>query len=143
MKAVWSLNYLHCDVLGKKDASARCFSLKKKKKKLSFFSLIFYLRSIMADKKTFDYHSIFCGLSADVGRFRLAQSGMGWKGPRDRTVLISPDDVKRTNWMRVARGYELRVTMKDNVIHKFDGFKSEVSILLNKTEHAIDLLLGF
>ncbi|CEG63781.1 hypothetical protein RMATCC62417_00870 [Rhizopus microsporus] len=79
----------------------------------------------MADKKTFDYHSIFCGLSADVGRFRLAQSGMGWKGPRDRTVLISPDDVKKTNWMRVARGYELRVTMKDNVVHKFDGFKSE------------------
>jgi structure-specific recognition protein 1 len=80
----------------------------------------------MTDKKTFDYHSIFYGLSADLGRFRLAQNGMGWKGPRDRTVLVSPEEVKRMNWIRVARGYELRVTLKDNVIHKFDGFKNDV-----------------
>ncbi|KAG1509764.1 hypothetical protein G6F52_011066 [Rhizopus delemar] len=50
---------------------------------------------------------------------------MGWKGPRDRTVLVSPEEVKRMNWIRVARGYELRVTLKDNVIHKFDGFKND------------------
>lgn len=105
----------------------RPFFLKKKKNKRVLKKTFFFLKTkIMTDKKTFDYHSIFYGLSADLGRFRLAQNGMGWKGPRDRTVLVSPEEVKRMNWIRVARGYELRVTLKDNVIHKFDGFKNDV-----------------
>ncbi|KAI9271387.1 hypothetical protein BY458DRAFT_509331 [Sporodiniella umbellata] len=79
----------------------------------------------MSDKKTLDYQTIFCGLSAEAGRFRLAQNGMGWKGPRDRTVLISPEEVKKMGWIKVARDFELRIALKNNTIHKFDGFKAD------------------
>ncbi|CAO3671930.1 unnamed protein product [Rhizopus stolonifer] len=95
----------------------------------------------MSDKKTLDYQNIFCGLSAEVGRFRLAQNGMGWKGPRDRTVLISPDEIKKLSWIKVARDYELRVALKNNTIHKFDGFKGDVSI--KRKRRAYSCKIGF
>lgn len=83
----------------------------------------------MSDKKNVDFNSIYCGLQPDLGRFRLSQNGLGWKGGRDRTIIVGIDELKKMSWTRAARGFELRVLKKDNVILKFDGFKPDVCIL--------------
>ncbi|GAN00714.1 FACT complex subunit pob3 [Mucor ambiguus] len=79
----------------------------------------------MSDKKNVDFNSIYCGLQPDLGRFRLSQNGLGWKGGRDRTVIVATDDLKKMSWTRAARGFELRVLQKDNTVLKFDGFKPD------------------
>ncbi|KAI7898497.1 uncharacterized protein BX663DRAFT_524973 [Cokeromyces recurvatus] len=79
----------------------------------------------MSDKKNVDFNSIYCGLQPDLGRFRLSQNGLGWKGGRDRTIIVATDDLKKMTWLRAARGYELRIVQKDNTILRFDGFKLE------------------
>ncbi|OBZ84584.1 FACT complex subunit pob3 [Choanephora cucurbitarum] len=79
----------------------------------------------MSDKKNVDFNSIYCGLQPDVGRFRLSQNGLGWKGGRDRTIIVPTDNLKKMTWIRAARGFELRVAQKDNTVLRFDGFKSE------------------
>lgn len=80
----------------------------------------------MSDKKNIDFNSIYCGIQPDVGRFRLSQNGLGWKGGRDRTIIVATDDLKKMSWNRAARGYELRVTQKDDTTLRFDGFKLDV-----------------
>ncbi|KAI8342238.1 hypothetical protein BD560DRAFT_493380 [Blakeslea trispora] len=79
----------------------------------------------MSDKKNVDFNSIYCGLQPDVGRFRLSQNGLGWKGARDRTIIVATDNLKKMTWIRAARGFELRVVQKDNTVFRFDGFRSE------------------
>jgi structure-specific recognition protein 1 len=81
----------------------------------------------MGDKQRVDFNSIFCGLRPEVGRFRLAQNGIGWKGGNDRTTTAASEDLKKFTWIRAARGFELRVLLSDNSVLKFDGFKPEVS----------------
>ncbi|KAI8989988.1 hypothetical protein BDB01DRAFT_779623 [Pilobolus umbonatus] len=79
----------------------------------------------MSDKKNVDFNSIYYGLQPDLGRFRLAPNGLGWKGGRDRTTIVAAEDLKKLTWNRVARGYELRVVLRDNTVHRFDGFKND------------------
>ncbi|KAI9365718.1 hypothetical protein BD770DRAFT_433196 [Pilaira anomala] len=79
----------------------------------------------MSDKKNIDFNSIYCGLQPDLGRFRLSQNGLGWKGGRDRTIIVGTDELKKMSWTRAARGFELRVLKKDNTVLKFDGFKPD------------------
>ncbi|KAI8982116.1 hypothetical protein BDF20DRAFT_973230 [Mycotypha africana] len=78
----------------------------------------------MSDRKNVDFNSIYCGLRPEVGRFRLSQNGLGWKGG-DRTIIVATDDLKKLTWMKAARGYELRVIQKEDNILRFDGFKLE------------------
>ncbi|KAI9306000.1 FACT complex component Pob3 [Cunninghamella echinulata] len=78
----------------------------------------------MSDRKHVDFNSIYNGISPNTGRFRLASNGIGWKGVGD-PIIVHSDDLKKFVWMRVARGYQLRVLRKDNQVHKFDGFHSE------------------
>lgn len=82
----------------------------------------------MSDKKNVDFNVIYCGLQPDAGRFRLSQNGLGWKGTRDRTIIVGTDELKKMSWTRAARGFELRVLKKDNTVLKFDGFKPDVCI---------------
>lgn len=81
----------------------------------------------MSDKKNIDFNSIHCGIRPELGRFRLSQNGLGWKGG-DRTIIVGTDELKKMNWIRAARGFELRVLKKDNSILRFDGFKADVCI---------------
>ncbi|KAI8071472.1 hypothetical protein BC940DRAFT_253091 [Gongronella butleri] len=78
----------------------------------------------MADRENFDFNSIYSGVSSKTGRFRLATNGVGWKGSGEPYVC-APDEISRFSWMRVARGYQLRLYTKDNTIMRFDGFRAE------------------
>jgi structure-specific recognition protein 1 len=59
--------------------------------------------------------------------FRVAASGMAWRGADSEEVIaMAAQDIKWSQWIRVARGFQLRVGMKDRRREKFDGFLREV-----------------
>ncbi|EMD40210.1 hypothetical protein CERSUDRAFT_112414 [Gelatoporia subvermispora B] len=75
---------------------------------------------------TTQFDRIYHGLSPELGKFRIAASGMAWKGEEsEQMVAISSADIKWTQWMRVARGYQLRVGLRDRKREIFDGFVRE------------------
>ncbi|KAI8393746.1 uncharacterized protein BYT42DRAFT_552134 [Radiomyces spectabilis] len=79
----------------------------------------------MADRKNVDFNGIHYGVHSDKGRFRLTPTAIGWKASDKSQVVVAADDLKKLSWIRVARGYGLRIVLKDNTIMKFDGFESE------------------
>ncbi|KAJ1739554.1 FACT complex subunit [Coemansia sp. RSA 989] len=77
-----------------------------------------------------------------VGQVRVGASGIGWKAAEGETdaleginipglslpagmLALQRDDIRRLQWQRVARGYGLRVFMKNGTMHKLDGFSAE------------------
>jgi structure-specific recognition protein 1 len=76
---------------------------------------------------TTQFDRIYHGLSPEVGKLRLAGSGMAWKGEENETVQAIPaDEIKWAQWFRVARNFQLRVGLKDRRRETFDGFVREV-----------------
>ena len=60
----------------------------------------------------------------------MAASGMGWKGIESgTTVALEAAKIKWAQWIRVARGFQLRVGLADHTKEKFDGFLREVRFL--------------
>lgn len=58
--------------------------------------------------------------------FRVAASGMAWKGVDSEGVTaMASADIKWVQWMRVARDFQLRVGLRDHRKEKFDGFMRE------------------
>ncbi|RDB17790.1 FACT complex subunit POB3 [Hypsizygus marmoreus] len=79
---------------------------------------------------TTQFDRIFHGLSSEVGKFRVAASGMAWKGAEsDGVVLMAANHIDWVQWLRVARNFQLRIGLKDEKreyrIEKFDGFMRE------------------
>ncbi|PPQ80406.1 hypothetical protein CVT25_001719 [Psilocybe cyanescens] len=75
---------------------------------------------------TTQYDKIYHGMSPEAGKFRMAPSGMAWKGIETEAVTAIPNtDVKWAQWLRVARGFRLRAGLKDHKKENFDGFARE------------------
>jgi hypothetical protein len=65
--------------------------------------------------------------------FRVAASGMAWRGEdasAENVVAMSSTDIKWARWLRVARGFQLRVGLKDRRREGFEGFERDVSYSL-------------
>ncbi len=63
--------------------------------------------------------------------FRVASSGMAWRGEdAENVVAMSSTDIKWVRWLRVARGFQLRVGLKDRRREGFEGFERDVSYSL-------------
>ncbi|KAJ2761959.1 FACT complex subunit [Coemansia sp. BCRC 34490] len=77
-----------------------------------------------------------------VGQVRIGTSGIGWKAAEGETealkgltipnlvassgmLALQRDDLRRLQWQRVARGYGLRIHMKNGTLHKLDGFTAD------------------
>ena len=59
--------------------------------------------------------------------FRVAASGMAWKAlDAEPVVAMGSKDIKWAQWIRVARGYQLRVGLINHKKETFDGFQREV-----------------
>ena len=54
---------------------------------------------------------------------------MAWRGEDDaeNVIAMSSSDIKWARWLRVARGFQLRVGLKDRRREGFDGFERDVS----------------
>lgn len=56
---------------------------------------------------------------------------MAWRAEEAESVTaIATKDIKWAQWLRVARGFQLRVGLKDRRRETFDGFAREVSACL-------------
>ncbi|KAJ2921601.1 hypothetical protein H1R20_g15492, partial [Candolleomyces eurysporus] len=72
------------------------------------------------------FDKIYYGLSSEVGKFRVASTGMGWKGNESgKVVTLEGNKVKWAQWLRVARHFQLRIGLADHSREKFDGFLRE------------------
>ncbi|KAJ3575858.1 hypothetical protein NP233_g827 [Leucocoprinus birnbaumii] len=59
---------------------------------------------------TVQFDHIYHGLQPDAGKFRVATSGMAWKGQDSDGVIAMPSaEIKWAQWVRVARNFQLRV----------------------------------
>ncbi|KAJ1921183.1 FACT complex subunit [Mycoemilia scoparia] len=74
------------------------------------------------------------------GQIRLGKSGIGWKAASDADMAaamgygipgysdekgmlaIQSADIRRIQWQRVAKGFGIRIWLKDGTLHKLDGF---------------------
>ncbi|TFK73644.1 SSrecog-domain-containing protein [Pluteus cervinus] len=75
---------------------------------------------------TTQFDQIYHGNALEVGKFRVAQSGMAWKGvDAEGVVTITSADIKWAQWIRVARDFQLRVGLKDHSRENFQGFQRE------------------
>ncbi|PVU85284.1 hypothetical protein BB559_000185 [Furculomyces boomerangus] len=95
------------------------------------------------------------------GEMRLGQSGIGWKPATEMDTLaaksskirgVSSDsgllavqaaDIKRIVWMRVARGYGIRIFTSSGITHKLDGFErdsyDDLKVAISKYFHGLNL----
>ena len=78
----------------------------------------------------FSFHSRLEGLLINSTEFRIAASGMAWKGSDSEGVTsMAATDIKWAQWIRVARNFQLRVGLKvgnEQRKETFDGFAREV-----------------
>ncbi|KZW01517.1 SSrecog-domain-containing protein [Exidia glandulosa HHB12029] len=76
---------------------------------------------------TSQFDNVYHGLSTELGKIRLAQTGIAWKALQgDSTATIAAANIKWAQWLRVARNFQLRVGLKDNRRREtFDGFQRE------------------
>jgi structure-specific recognition protein 1 len=53
---------------------------------------------------------------------------MAWRAEDTENVIaMSSTDIKWARWLRVARGFQLRIGLKDRRREAFDGFERDVS----------------
>lgn len=70
-----------------------------------------------------DVYSIVRGCH-NAGRIKLANTGVVFKSTKTGKVESIPfGDIESVKWMKVARGYRLKVVMTSGYTHLFDGFK--------------------
>ena len=99
----------------------------------------------------YQFENIYHGPSAEIGstcshfncakldfmlcvwdsEMRVANSGVAWKGPSEEVTYVQAAELKWAQWLRVGRGFQLRLGLRDHKKEKFDGFLREVHA--NKT----------
>ncbi|KAI0283941.1 structure-specific recognition protein-domain-containing protein [Russula aff. rugulosa BPL654] len=75
---------------------------------------------------TTQFDRVYHGHATEPGKFRVASSGMAWRGEdAENVVAMSSTDIKWVRWLRVARGFQLRVGLKDRRREVFEGFERD------------------
>ncbi|KAI9695161.1 MAG: FACT complex subunit [Bogoriella megaspora] len=83
--------------------------------------------TVSFEEESFD--NIYLDLSKQNGKFRLAESGLGWRPTGGgETFTLNGSNIASAQWSRAARGWELKVltrnTGKTDII-QLDGFQQE------------------
>ena len=64
----------------------------------------------------------------DVGKLRFQPDGVSFKSTASgRHVQVKHSDIDTAEWLRVAKGFGLKVMSREGNVFKFDGFKDSVS----------------
>ncbi|EMR10104.1 hypothetical protein PNEG_01383 [Pneumocystis murina B123] len=80
------------------------------------------------------YDDIYLNQGKIAGRLRLASSGLGWKESNsDELYTVPASDIRKAQWSRAARGYELKLTLRNGGFVQLDGFDDEDLDTLRKT----------
>lgn len=86
-----------------------------------------YCDSNIRDRESFD--NVYLDLSAQPGKCKLAESGLGWKpsGGGD-TFTLDSSNISAAQWSRAAKGFELRILSRSSGVIQMDGFDQEVCV---------------
>ncbi len=73
------------------------------------------------------YDGIYLDLSKQPGKFRVAETGLGWKpSGGGATFTLDADNISNAQWSRAAKGFELKIFSRANEVIQLDGFDQEV-----------------
>jgi len=62
---------------------------------------------------------------------KLQRNGAVFKASKTGIVdHINKDDIESAQWLKVARGHELKIVLKSGAQFRFEGFKESVSLVL-------------
>ncbi len=65
----------------------------------------------------------------DPGRVKVQEEGIFYKSSRTgKTLQVRESDFASFEWMRAARGYEIKLVSRDGAVTKFAGFNESVSV---------------
>lgn len=66
----------------------------------------------------------------NAGRLKLQKSGAVFKATKTGKLdHINKEDIESAQWLRVARGQELKIVLKSGAQFRFEGFRESVSVL--------------
>lgn len=85
---------------------------------------------------TEDYEKIYLNQGRLNGRFRIADTGLGWKPAKTpgtansladkvKPYLLPSEEVVTVQWSKGCKGFELRINTKNKGIVQLDGFTSD------------------
>lgn len=81
-----------------------------------------------------DFDRIYLNQSKTSGRFRIADSGLGWKvtasggsatNKAKAPFLLPATELSTIQWSRGGRGYELKINTKNQGVIQLDGFSED------------------
>ncbi|KAL6943128.1 FACT complex subunit [Hanseniaspora osmophila] len=84
-----------------------------------------------------DFDKIYLNQGKISGRFRIADSGLGWRSSQKggstatanpeklKPFLLSADELSSIQWSRGCKGYELKINTRNEGVVQLDGFNQE------------------
>jgi structure-specific recognition protein 1 len=82
--------------------------------------------SVRKSRESFD--NIYLDLSKESGKCRFAETGFGWKpSAGGDTFTLDHSNIGGAQWSRAAKGYEVKILLRNSGIVQLDGFVQEVS----------------
>lgn len=91
-----------------------------------------------------DFDRIYLNQSKFNGRFRIADSGLGWKATASggssanqvkAPFLLPATEIYTVQWSRGCRGYELKINTRNQGVVQLDGFSHEDFNLIKNDFH--------
>jgi len=84
-----------------------------------------------------DFDKIYLNQGKISGRFRIADSGLGWRSLQKggsagaanpeklKPYLLSADELTSIQWSRGCKAYELKINTRNEGVAQLDGFSQE------------------
>lgn len=72
------------------------------------------------------FHNIYLDLSKESGKCRFAETGLGWKpSGGGEAFTLDHSSIGAAQWSRAAKGYEVKILMRNSGVVQLDGFSQE------------------
>ena len=74
---------------------------------------------------------------------RIQEEGIFYKSSRTgKTLQVRESEFSTFEWMRAARGYEVKIVSRDGAVTKFAGFKESVGFIQSHSYSFNGICLG-
>lgn len=73
-----------------------------------------------------NFNNIFLDLSKEPGKCRFAETGLGWKpSGGGEAFTLDHSNIGAAQWSRAAKGYEVKILLRNSGLVQLDGFSQE------------------
>lgn len=82
----------------------------------------------MSNPAVEEFNSIYLDLSKQPGKVKFAEAGLAWRpSAGGENFGLDGQQFSQCQWSRGARGYEVKILLRDSGVIQLDGFEGEVS----------------